>query len=313
LLLILSNAGFCLGSNGFNLSYSLIPREEILSGGPPRDGIPALTNPKVISVKNAQYMRDSDFVIGVKLRGRARAYPLRILVWHELVNDNLAGKPILVSYCPLCNSAVVFNRRVKKRTLEFGVSGLLWNSNILMYDRQSDSLWSQIKMKAVTGSAARAKQRLEIVDSQMVRWGTWRRKHRKTTVLSRSSGYNRDYETGPYGDYFKNDRLFFPVKTGPRPARLKRKSMMILVRAGKFQKAYAFADIKTRGGLVRDKIGQICVTIANRNGAVTATSSGRIQSAYMYWFSLNAILPAVKVYDPRKTKGGCGVVAKSSR
>ena len=131
-----------------------MPVEEILAGGPPRDGIPALDEPKFVSAA-ASVWEDDEHVVGVSVGGESRAYPLAILVWHELVNDSLGGEPILVSYCPLCGTAMVFDRRVGGRERRFGVSGLLYLSDLLLYDRASESLWSQISATAVTGPLAR--------------------------------------------------------------------------------------------------------------------------------------------------------------
>jgi hypothetical protein len=153
---------------GFPLAPSLLPAGGLVAGGVPKDGIPALTDPPVRSAaelaeaaarsRRGKYLVDSDRVIGVEVGGAARAYPLRLLVWHEVVNDRLGGRAIAVTYNPLCDSAAVFDRRLGAETLTFGVSGLLYNSNLLMYDRRAsphdESLWSQLLLRAVTGPAA---------------------------------------------------------------------------------------------------------------------------------------------------------------
>lgn len=125
--------------NGFSLERATIPIEDILQGGPPRDGIPALTDPRVIAAEAAPWP-DEARVIGVEIDGAARAYPLAILNWHELVNDSLGGTPILVSYCPRCGTGMVFDREVAGTSRQFGVSGLLYRSDMLLFDRESESL-----------------------------------------------------------------------------------------------------------------------------------------------------------------------------
>lgn len=140
-------------SPSFDLRNAIIPKNEIRSGGPPKDGIPALTNPAVIRAQDAAYLNAADRVAGVAIGEEARAYPLKILNYHEVVNDKLGGVPIAVTYCPLCDSVVVFDRRTEAGVREFGVSGLLYNSNVLMYDRSGrpESLWSKSRPKVYPG------------------------------------------------------------------------------------------------------------------------------------------------------------------
>ena len=191
--------------NGFELSRASIAREEIVPGGPPRDGIPALLKPRFVPAGRATFLADNDLVIGVVRGDQARAYPIRILNWHEVVNDSLKGRDILVTYCPLTGSAMVFERPGRA----FGVSGLLYRSNLLMYDHQSESLWSQLAMKAVAGSAAG--RRLVWLPSRQTTWRAWRRQHPGTWVLSTDTGYDRDYTKNPYADYEQDERVLFPV------------------------------------------------------------------------------------------------------
>ncbi len=139
--------------NGFDVSNALIPREAILSGGPPRDGIPAIVRPRFDPASRAaSFLKDEDLVVSVTVEDETRAYPLRILVWHETVNNVIRGQPLAITYCPLCGTAMVFDRRVGERTLDFGLSGLLYQSDVLMYDRQTESLWSQLAMQSVAGA-----------------------------------------------------------------------------------------------------------------------------------------------------------------
>jgi hypothetical protein len=213
----------------FDLSTCLVPRRTLVASGLPRDGIVRLDYPDFLSVDEAdglspggrgKYLVPSDRVIGVSLHGHHRAYPLRVLVWHEVVNDTLAGRPLLVTYSPLCDAVVAFDRRVDGETLEFGVSGLLSNSNPLYYDlpgprRPVESLWSQLQARAVAGPAAERRLRLETVPAQVVHWSVWKSRHPATEVLAPHPGYGDEYRREPYGSYFGSDLLRFPVN--PRP------------------------------------------------------------------------------------------------
>jgi Protein of unknown function (DUF3179) len=299
--------------NGFDVSHALVPLEQILEGGPPRDGIPALTQPENIRASGARYLRPDDVVIGVELKGEARAYPLRILVWHEAVNDVLGGTPIAVTYCPLCNSALVFDRRVEGRTLEFGVSGLLYQSNVLLYDRArsggTESLWNQIQMRAVTGPAARAGQSLRLLPSSMIVWSDWRTRHPETTVLSINTGFGRDYANSPYGAYFASDELMFPVEKRQRRKvdRLRNKDPMVLVSTGGEMKAYAVKDLladSSGRGFIEDVVGGQRIRlrpVENAGGARVENARGEpVPVAYLYWFSLNALLERYELYEPRR-------------
>jgi hypothetical protein len=199
--------------NGFVLEPASVPAEEILAGGPRRDGIPALDHPSVLRAAEADWT-DDEPVLGVAVAGEARAYPVAILNWHELVNDTLGGEPILVSFCPLCGTGLVFDRRVGGEVRAFGVSGLLYRSGLLMYDRGSQSLWSQISAEAVTGPLLG--QRLRILRARMDQWGRWRRDHPESTVLSRETGHRRDYDRSPYAGYADSRKLIFPASIDRR-------------------------------------------------------------------------------------------------
>jgi len=158
----------------FDLTPATIPIDEINSGGPPKDGIPALLKPHFVSVKEASFLKEEDRVVGFRVGQSAKAYPIRILNWHEIVNDTVGGKKIVVSYCPLCGTAMIFAADMKDKSYTFGVSGLLYNSDVLMYDHQTESLWSQIKMEAVTGKLAGTPLRL--LPSQVTTWKDWKKK-----------------------------------------------------------------------------------------------------------------------------------------
>ncbi len=299
--------------NGFDLSYSLIPVKEIVPGGPPRDGIPALTHPPTIPAKEAKYLNDRDWVIGVEIGGESRAYPLKILVWHENVNDTLGNTPIAVTYCPLCNSAAVFHRSIQGEVLEFGISGLLWNSNVLLYDRRADgreSLWTQVGMRAVTGPAAQKGLKLRLLPSEFTTWKDWRSRHPETSVLSNRTGVSRNYGFNPYQRYFHSDRLMFPVRLPKAQKSLgyRNKDMVVLLDSGETVKAYVLKDLKKAlggSGVLEDAIGDKHYRIEYRADSNTVriveTTGGQDRLApvvYTFWFAAVSIYPDLKVFRP---------------
>jgi len=210
--------------------------------GPPRDGIPAINRPNFVKPKDANFLRDGDRVVGVKIDNEARAYPLRILAWHEIVNDQIGQRPFAVTYCPLAGSRLVFDRQVKGRKLSFGVSGLLYQNNLIMYDRETESLWPQIAMKAVSG--AQAGTELRWLPSEQMTWRAWRETHHDGKVLSAKTGYARDYSGQAYASYERSNETMFPVKWS-RPE-LPKKSWVIGVIVNSQPKAYALDDLTSQ-------------------------------------------------------------------
>ncbi|MEX0828027.1 MAG: DUF3179 domain-containing protein, partial [Haliea sp.] len=204
LLLILSmmfaHHGFAgPNKNGFDLSRSLVPADKILEGGPPRDGIPAIDQPRYVQASTMDQLADGDLVLGLVHNGIARAYPTRILVWHEIVNTEFGGEAVVITFCPLCGTGLAFASSLDNRQLDFGVSGLLHNSDLLMYDRQTESLWSQIPGRAVSGiHAGRKLQRLPAVHMP---WSQWRGQYPESAVLSFDTGHRRNYSRDPYAGY----------------------------------------------------------------------------------------------------------------
>ncbi len=235
---------------GFELSPCLIPCEEIVAAGLPRDGLLALLTPPLMTpqavdslnrAERGKYLVPADRVIGVLCGPRARAYPLRVLNWHEVVNDTLGGRSITVTFNPLCESSAVFDRRVAGEVLEFGVSGLLYNANLLMYDRRpgarGESLWSQLQARAVTGPAAAAGRELEVLPCVVMTWGAWRDWQPRTTVPFPAREFRQRYQRDPYGVYYGSEKLRFPVRplpTEPWPGdttvRYKARIVAVLVR-----------------------------------------------------------------------------------
>ena len=218
----------------------LIPLDKIKSGGPPKDGIPSIDDPKFADVSDAQFISDSDTVIGLEINGEAKAYPLFILVWHEIVNDKVGDTPVAVTYCPLCYTNQVFERILDGKEVEFGTSGKLYNSNLVMYDRLTNSYWSQALGQAITGELTG--QELKIIPFDVITWGDWKTIHPNTKVLTTETGHIRAYGVDPYGDYYTDPRILFPVEN--RDDRLHPKEIILGFHESDVYKAYPQNEIE---------------------------------------------------------------------
>lgn len=228
-----------------------VPLEEILGGGPPKDGIPSIDKPIYESVIRAdQYLKDDGLGILIERNGTARFYPYQILVWHEIVNDTFEGEPILVTYCPLCATGIVFERLVDGEAVEFGTSGKLWNSNLVMYDRKTQSLWSQAFGEAIVGSKTR--ETLRQLPAITVSWADFKKAYPNGEVLSRETGAIRDYTRDPYGDYYTNNDVLFPLTN--TDDRLNLKEFVFGLRVEEARKAYPDAAVR-EAGVVNDTVG----------------------------------------------------------
>jgi len=178
----------------------LVDTSQIISGGPPPDGIPPLDNPSFASVEEAdEFLDDEEAVVVLDIEGDARAYPVEILIWHEIVNDTVGGVPVAVTYCPLCNSAVTFRREIRGEETTFGTSGRLFASALVMYDRATESLWTHFDGRAVVGVLAG--DRLEPIASPLIAWQDFVAAYPDGKVLSRDTGFRRDYGRNPYVGY----------------------------------------------------------------------------------------------------------------
>jgi hypothetical protein len=217
-----------------------IPLEEILDGGPGKDGIPALIDPSFTDIAHADSSVQKSDGILVVAGETVKFYPYNIMVWHEIVNDTIDGTHLVITFCPLCGSAIVYEADVEGKTETFGVSGKLYNSNLLMYDAATESLWSQIGGEAVVGE--RTGEKLALYPSQVVSFDTVREKYPQAKILSIDSGYSRDYSLSPYGDYDDTDRLYFPVSV--TDTRLPSKEIMYVVNFNEHSIAFKVKDLK---------------------------------------------------------------------
>lgn len=230
--------------------------EEVQWGGVAVDGIPALVNPKTMAAENARWLEDRDTVFGVSLNGETRAYPLRILDWHEMANDVVGGVPVALAYCTLCGSGILFRADAASAAgtfrFEFGSSGFLFRSNKLMYDRQTNTLWNHLTGEPVIGRLAASGIRLERLPIVVTTWGAWKRQHPATTVLDPETGHLRPYTSGAaYGRYFASTRTMFPV--WQRSSLLHDKARVFTLLIDGRPKAYALEAIDRAGGVVNDR------------------------------------------------------------
>jgi hypothetical protein len=252
-----------------------VPLEELKSGGPPKDGIPALDHPRFTSVTEADtWLSDRDPVVLLGEADEAKAYPLQILLWHEIVNDVVAGRPVAVTFCPLCNTALAFERRLDGVVLDFGTTGRLRHSDLVMYDRQTESWWQQATGEGIVGT--HAGRRLEFVSAPLVSWETFRAAHPSGHVLSRRTGYDRPYGENPYTRY--DDPAGSPIKAffrGRRDDRFPAMARVVAVSLGGEDVAYAFTVLRERPA-INDEVGDVPIAVFWKPGTASALDHRRI-------------------------------------
>jgi hypothetical protein len=282
--------------NGFDLQGATIPVEEVFKGGPPKDGIPSIDNPRFVKPAASTQLDDSDLVLGISLNGVSKAYPLPIMSWHEIVNDFFVDLPVVVTFCPLCGSGMAFESKMDGRSLTFGVSGLLYNSDVLLYDRQTESLWSQLKSSAVTGFY-KAKQ-LKPVPMQHTTWQHWRKQHPDTLVLSFDTGFSRNYSRNPYEGYENIEQTYFPVKF--RAKGLHPKERVIGLTINDKAKAWPFVELRKAGGVIKDNIGGQSITVRfnekHESAEIIDKQGKTLSTVTLYWFAWAAFHPETELY-----------------
>ncbi|RVT49830.1 DUF3179 domain-containing protein [Rubrivivax albus] len=287
------------GPNGFDLRNALVPAEAIERGGPPRDGIPAIDAPRFVPARDAG-LQDRDRVLGLALDGQVRAYPVRILNWHEIVNDRIGTRQVAITYCPLCGTGVAFDATVGGRTLDFGVSGLLYNSDVLLYDRTTQSLWSQILMQAITGPMRG--ETLRPLPLAHTTWGAWRRRHPATQVLSTDTGHRRNYARDPYVGYEHEARPMFSVQH--QDDRLPSNAWVLGLRLGGVTRAYPFDWLERQAdgkGRLHDHLGGLDVVLhfdrTARSAEVRDVQGRLLPSMSAYWFAWVAFHPRTELME----------------
>ncbi len=278
-----------------------IPLNEILSGGVPKDGIPSIDDPKFVSTKEAdKTLADDDIGLGVVFNGETRFYPYQILVFHEIVNDDFNGVPVVITYCPLCLTGIVFDPIVDGVKREFGVSGLLWQSNLLMYNRTSgdeiESLWSQVLSEGVLGDFTGTK--LETIPSDSVMYGGWKEKYPDTKVLSRDTGAVRFYGNDPYGDYYTSELVSFGASF--RDDRLHPKAFVFGIEIDGAFKAYQ-RDALKEGTTVDTFAGKTITIEKDEIGAARffvgeGNAKNPLDAVGGFWFAWLGIHPETELF-----------------
>lgn len=296
---ITESAAFRLGGFEVSQSDALIPLDEVRSGGPDKDGIPSIDKPRFVTADETNELKSGDVVMGLEYNGMAKAYPISIMNWHEIVNDNFADSPVVVTYCPLCGSGMAFSANVGGLQMKFGVSGLLYNSDVLLYDRQTDSLWSQILGKAVTGSMTGT--RLTMLPLVWTTWRDWEKRYPETLVLSRETGFKRNYDKDPYAGYEDSKGVWFPVKH--KDARYHPKERVLGVELDGRFKAYPFAELSRTDGTVQDSFSGHSFTVeyddANKSARITGVKGEKIPSVSSFWFAWYAFHPDTEVFTAK--------------
>ena len=260
---------------GWNTDWSKhsIEYRELLSGGPPRDGIPPIDQPKFIDNQQAeQWLAPNDPVIALELNGDARAYPLQILTWHEIVNDTVGQIPITITFCPLCNSAIAFERHYQGTTYDFGTSGLLRHSDLVMYDRQTESLWQQFTGEAIVG--AMTGEQLKMIPAGLIGFEQFQSAYPTGKILSKETGYSRDYGRNPYPGYddIHNNPFLF---RDPVDKRLPAMARVVTISDGEYHNAYP-VKLLEKLGIIHHQLGNQPLVVFHQAGVSSALDETRI-------------------------------------
>ena len=251
-----------------------MPYSEVLSGGPPKDGIPAIDDPVFVAVVEAdRWLAAQEPVVLVEAGGAAKAYPLQVLTWHEIVNDEVGGVPISVTFCPLCNTAIGFKREFDGRILDFGTTGRLRYSNLIMYDRQTETWWQQATGTGIAGQYAGS--RLVFYPANIISWEEFRDRFPDADVLSRQTGYNRSYGRNPYAGYDNVGSTPFLYR-GPRtPDALPPMARVLTVDLDEEAVAYPYETL-AQVRVINDTVAQRAVLVLWQPGTASALDSGSI-------------------------------------
>ncbi len=264
-----------------------IPISEVFDGGPGKDGIPALENPTFVQAQSIGYLQDDDLVLGFKNGNDVRAYPHAILDWHEIINDNIGDVSVAVTYCPLTGTGIGWDRQVNGAETTFGVSGLLYNTNLIPYDRATDSNWVQILNESVNGSLVGEKA--DLIYLFETDFKTWKEIYPTTKVVSGNTGFDRTYGTTPYGDYATNNNFFlFPVD---KDSRLPLKERVLAIVDQDDAKVYTFDSFDSEN-IIKDSFkGKNYLVAGNANFIVAFELQGEYESLdFQYAFSASEVL-----------------------
>ncbi len=295
----------------FELGTATVPRDLIVRAMA-RDAVHALDEPAFMTAgevdrfneeERGKLLVPEDRVVGIEVLGEVRAYPLRLLRWHEVVNDVVSGEPVAVTYSPLSDSVVVFSRRFEGRLVEIGASGLLYNSNTLLYDRErgpaASPLWTQLGGQPIAGAGAATAAPLELLPATLTTWEAWRLDNPESPVLAPVEGMQRLYRRDPYHSYFGSEMLRFPVAPLPAAGPLGLKDRLVVVDVAGRRAAYALPDLAAAGGgpqgSVELELGGARLRLDYRSDLGTAAvaavgGAGELRSVrYGFWFAWHAI------------------------
>jgi len=293
-----------------DFSMHLVPLDEFQSGGPPKDGIPAIDIPHFTAAKEVDWIEDREPVISVTVGDETRGYPLQILTWHEIANDELGGVPVAVTFCPLCNTAIVFDRRLNGEALSFGTTGKLRDSDLVMYDRDTESWWQQFSGEALVGELAGKK--LRQLPVRIVAWEEFRGEHPTGLVLDRETGFSRDYGANPYAGYDDVDSSPIFATRGDDDVRLLPKERVVYVEVSGDAFAVPFSslvkrdviEIETDGGMlvvrwrggVASVLDEARISAGRDVGAASVELAGNpVPFSEPFWFAVAAFRADVEI------------------
>ena len=284
----------------FDFTNLAIPRKDMLSGGVPKNKIPALINPKMLSASEDTYINDDDEVAGLSIDGEAHAFPLRILNYHEAVNTKVGNHSVAITYCPLCKSLVAYDRIHNDQELTFRISGQLFNSNVLLYTegQKDDPLYSQMMNTQISGENSGNK--LKIIPIELTSWKSWKKRYPDTKVMSAKSKFYRNYTVNPYYTYFLTEKLMFPIKK--HDDRHPRKAIVLGLWSGDTFQAYPVREF-----VMDAKSKEINVTINNKNVTIYYDNDAKslrvvkadkgVEWMYSFWFAWYAFHPETELYS----------------
>jgi len=251
-----------------------IPYSDVLSGGPPKDGIPAIDAPKYVSISEAdEWLKPIEPVVSVEVDGAGRAYPIQILMWHEIVNDTLNSEPLTVTFCPLCNTAIAFKRTVNGQILDFGTTGRLRFSNLIMYDRQTESWWQQATGEAIVGELLGSQ--LAFYPATIVSWESFKSEYPDGDVLSRDTGRSRNYGRNPYHGYDDINNTPFLYRGAPTPNELTAVARVLTIDLNGEAVAYPYL-VLDQIHVVNDAVGGEDVVVFWQNGVASALDTNEV-------------------------------------
>lgn len=285
----ISSEGEMLSGSVLRDRLDMLPdeeREKILSGGPPPDGIPSLDEPTFTTISEADpWLEPQEPVIIVQIGDEARAYPMQILMWHEIVNDEFAGVPVTVTYCPLCNSSFSFDRRFGDHVLDFGTTGYLYGGALLMYDRQSHTIWAHFGGRGLAGPLA--DQRLDIIPSSIISWAQFKEEHPESAVLSKDTGFSRSYGNNPYAGYDDVNKPPF-LFAGEIDDTFAPKERIVALEYEEVTKAYLLDDLR-ESGFLEDELAGRPIVLFYQEGTASGLEDSRVAggrdvgSTYVYF------------------------------